>query len=883
LLSCALVACVAWFVWLGRENAFNEAKRDMMTLSRALSEDTERTFQGAEALQAGVIERLRAIGVRSGRDLTTAAGALEFHETLNQKTSDIVYVDALAVVDASGQIVSASDAWPAPSANLADRDYFRALRNDATLTTFIGNPTRGRVRGTWAIHLARRISGPQGEFLGIVLIAIKVAYFESAYAPFVMPGGRVSLFRADGVLMARAPHADADFAKRYGADPMFDGEAPEKAGVVTLPAQKNGPPERLTAFDRLASYDLVLCVSKSKSEIMAKWDEFTRALTIATAAMLALIATTIVVLARSIEQQGKTARAERARVAAELQMAAQEQVLKHAGRFEIALNNMLQGLCMFDMQDRLIVCNSRYAEMYALPENLTRPGVTWREIMAHRINKVGYRDLDLQTAIARREAADFAHRPSTRTIELADGRTIFIRYQPIKEGGWVGTHEDITERRQADERLSHMARHDVLTGMPNRQFLQERMADAVANLPTGEQFAVFCLDLDHFKETNDTLGHPVGDALLREFASRLKAVVGPDATTARIGGDEFAILQSDIASADASMALAERVMAIANDPYEIEGHQINIGVSIGIALAPRDGEDGATLLREADVALYRAKSEGRRGYRFFEPAMDSQLQARRQLEIEFRKALRDENFEVFYQPLLDALERTIRSFEALVRWRHPERGLIPPNDFIPLAEETGLIVELGEWVLRTACREAARWPSDVRVSVNLSAHQFKVPDIVGVVRRALEDAGIPGERLELEITETVLLGESDRTLEILHQFRDMGVKIAMDDFGTGYSSLSYLRSFPFDKIKIDKSFVQSLDQHDARAIVRAIAALGKTLSMATTAEGVETEAQLATVIDKGCTEAQGYLFSKPVPASELPALLNKYNRWPRAA
>jgi diguanylate cyclase (GGDEF)-like protein len=883
LLGCALVACVAWFLHVGRENAFNGAVRDLSTLSRALAEDSERTFEGAEALQTGVTDRLAAMGVGSETDLAAAASSREFHETLKQKVADIIYVDSLAVIDAGGRILSGSDAWPPAPVNLADRDYFRALVNDPAKQTFIGDPSRGRVSGVLGLHMARRIAGPRGEFLGVVLVAIKVAYFERAFAPFVMPGGRVSLFREGGVLLARSPRDEADFTKQYGGDPLFDGEAPQNEGVITMRAVAGGRPERVVSFERLSRYGLVMTVSEARSEIMAKWDEFTRAFSFATAAMVALIATTAVVLTRSMEQQRQTARAERARLEAEAQMAAQREVLVHAGRFEVALNNMLQGLCMFDANEHLIVCNSRYAKMYALPEHLTRPGVPWRDIVAHRLSTFGYRGLDMEEVVAQHEAIDLRRVAATRSRELADGRTILIRYQPIREGGWVATHDDITERRQADERLSHMARHDVLTGLPNRLLLQERMDNAVLRLREGGQFAILCLDLDHFKRINDTLGHPVGDALLREFASRLKAAAGPGATVSRVGGDEFAVLRPDIGGPETMQVMAESLSRTLNEPYDIAGNAINIGVSFGIALAPRDGEDGAALLREADIALYRAKSEGRRGYRFFEPGMDSELQARRQLEIEFRKALRDENFEVFYQPLLDARARTIRSFEALARWRHPERGLIPPNDFIPLAEETGLIVELGEWVLRTACREAARWPDDVRVSVNLSAHQFKAPDIVGAVRRALDDAGIPGDRLELEITETVLLGESDRTLAILHNFRDMGVRIAMDDFGTGYSSLSYLRSFPFDKIKIDKSFIQNLDQHDARAIVRSIAALGKTLSITTTAEGVETEAQLAMVIEKGCNEVQGYLFSKPVPASEVAALLNKYNRQTRAA
>jgi predicted signal transduction protein with EAL and GGDEF domain len=318
-------------------------------------------------------------------------------------------------------------------------------------------------------------------------------------------------------------------------------------------------------------------------------------------------------------------------------------------------------------------------------------------------------------------------------------------------------------------------------------------------------------------------------------------------------------------------------------PYEIDGHEINIGASIGIALAPRDESVGALLLRLADIALYRAKSERRQSYRFFEAAMDAELQSRRRLEIDMRKALVNDEFEVYFQPINDAKTKSIRSFEALVRWRHPDRGMISPAEFIPLAEQTGLIVPLGEWVLRTACKEATFWPSDVRVSVNLSACQFKAGDLTGTVRKALADTGLSAQRLELEITESVLLDGSSDNLATLHELRGLGAKIAMDDFGTGYSSLSYLRSFPFDKLKIDQSFVRNIDKRDAREIVRAIAGLGRTLGMTTTAEGVETEDQLKAMIAYRCTEVQGYLFSRPVPASDVARLLDMFHSARQAA
>jgi diguanylate cyclase (GGDEF)-like protein len=577
------------------------------------------------------------------------------------------------------------------------------------------------------------------------------------------------------------------------------------------------------------------------------------------------------------------AETERVRLAAEIERTAQREILKHAGRFEVALNNMLQGLCMFDVDDRLIVCNQRYAKMYALPDELTQPGARWRDIVAHRVKTFGYRDLGYDDVLAQHRAIDLTKNETTATRVLGDGRIIFVRHQPINEGGWVATHEDITERHKAQEQLSHMAHYDALTGVANRYLLQERMERAVAGLQRSDAFAVLCVGLNHIKSANDALGHAVGDALLREVAARLSACVQGSDTLARIGGSEFAILQIGIAGPDEPIDLARQVLDVLTRPYEIEGHQINIDASVGMALAPRDETAGPPLLRQADIALSRAKMEGGKTWRSFEVAMDAELQSRRGLEIDLRKALANSEFEVYFQPINSAKSRTIKSFEALVRWRHPERGMISPADFIPLAEQTGLIVPLGEWVLRTACQEAIHWPTDVRVSVNLSACQFRTGDLIGTVSKALADAGLPARRLELEITESVLLDGSSDNLATLHGLRGLGAKIAMDDFGTGYSSLSYLRSFPFDKIKIDQSFVKNIDQRDAREIVRAIANLGRTLGITTTAEGVETEDQLKTMIAYRCTEVQGYLFSRPVPASEVRGLLEMFYQARQAA
>jgi len=441
---------------------------------------------------------------------------------------------------------------------------------------------------------------------------------------------------------------------------------------------------------------------------------------------------------------------------------------------------------------------------------------------------------------------------------------------------------DITERRKAEARIAYMAHHDGLTNLANRELFQERLKQA---LETDKPVAVLCVDLDLFKNVNDSLGHPIGDRLLKLVADRLRAQVRGNNLAARLGGDEFAvILSSDVSPHEAS-DFASRLIQLLSAAYEIDGNEVMIGASIGIALSPGDGDTSEELLRNADLALYRAKEDGGGVHRFFEREMDRQAQMRRDMELDLRRALANGEFELHYQPLVDIATDRISGFESLLRWRHPEKGMISPADFIPVAEDIGLIVSIGEWVLREACNEAVKWSADVKIAVNLSPVQFRSRNLVQVVVSALANSGLSPKRLELEITESLFLAETETNLAILHQLRELGVSISMDDFGTGYSSLSYLRSFPFDKIKIDRSFVKDLARRsDCVAIVRAISGLGRSLNITTTAEGVETMDQLDWLRAEGCNQLQGFLFSAARPASDVEQLLSRFGtRASRAA
>jgi len=444
--------------------------------------------------------------------------------------------------------------------------------------------------------------------------------------------------------------------------------------------------------------------------------------------------------------------------------------------------------------------------------------------------------------------------------------------------GYLVAVVDMTERRKAEARIAYMAHHDGLTDLPNREFYQERLRQALADAQAiNRRVAVLCVDLDLFKNVNDSFGHPMGDRLLRLVADRLRSQVRGNHVAARLGGDEFALILSTDVSPNEVSDFSTRLINVLSASYDIDGVEVVIGASVGIALSPSDGTTSEELMRNADMALYRAKSDGGGVHRFFEREMDRLAQKRRDMEVDLRRAFVNGEFELHYQPLVDIGADRISGFESLLRWQHPDKGMISPADFIPIAEDIGLIVPLGEWVLREACTEATRWPADVKVAVNLSAVQFRSRNLVQAVISALAHSGLSPLRLELEITESVFLAETEANLAILHQLRELGVSISMDDFGTGYSSLSYLRSFPFDKIKIDRSFVKDIaERPDCVAIVRAISGLGKSLKITTTAEGVETVDQLEWLRNEGCNEVQGFLFSAAKPAGEVAALLSRF-------
>jgi diguanylate cyclase (GGDEF)-like protein len=552
---------------------------------------------------------------------------------------------------------------------------------------------------------------------------------------------------------------------------------------------------------------------------------------------------------------------------------AREREAALAGQFDTALNNMPQGLCMFTSDGHLAVMNHCFGEMMNLPPDLAHLRPSASGILSACVDAGSISEASGKMILAEIENPQ-AKGIITTDPDVARGRSLSWAFQPMADGGAVVLLEDVTERRNAEARITHLARYDELTGLPNRVNFRDEIEHLLAAPHgTGQMSALLFIDLDQFKQVNDTLGHPCGDQLLCAVADRLRAMLRPEDFVARFGGDEFVVFQQNIRSPDEAAALARRIVDHLSERYKIDNHLVEIGASIGIAMTA--GVSADTLLKNADMALYRAKADGRGTFCFFREEMAQIVEARRILELDLRRALANEEFELFYQPLVNLQSGKISTCEALLRWNHPLRGTVSPIDIIPVAEDMGMIVDLGRWILRKACLECMQWPEAVNVAVNFSPQQFHQRDLLSEVRYALDVSGLPPQRLEIEITESSLLRNTQHTHELLAQLRELGVRISLDDFGTGYSSLSYLHNFPLQKVKIDRSFLEGIDTDRPLRLLRGVARLSADLGMSVVVEGIETNEQLELVnADGTVSEAQGYLFSRPVPALRVRQLLN---------
>jgi diguanylate cyclase (GGDEF)-like protein/PAS domain S-box-containing protein len=921
--------------------------------------------------------------------------------------SGLPQVHALGYLDANGIRSNHWQTWPAPKMDASFLEYFQVLKSNPKRASYLDAPVLGPVTGAWVAIEARPVLAKDGRFSGVVYASTDMKYFQELFRSTSMGDGyAITLLRNDGTLLTRYPMAGQIGTKVPAS--VLATLSDSRSGVSRSTSPVDGQ-ARIAAACSLMKYPLVVVVTQDEDSAFAPWRRTAITMGAIAAAMIGLIVIAAWLIARSWQQQERlnAARAEiiesdKVRALAEAELNRQRDLAEQSRRFNAAVENMTQGLCMFDRDARLVVCNDLYAKMYRLPAELLKPGSLHRDIIAHRVRsgvlQGGHGNAEVQQQLSALSALP-AEKRSSRIDEHADGTLVRVTRQPLPGGGWVATHEDITEQRRAEEelyetkqfldsiidnipiavvvkdavtrkfvlvnrtfqamrglgrdelvgksvfafynqrtaefidrldsevlqgrcdgknleydvdtqdgtriyatsriiirdndgeakylivvindvterkkseqRIAFMAHHDALTGLANRAAVTQQIEEAAARQRRrGDSFTVLLLDLDRFKHVNDTLGHSAGDALLRQAAARLKALLRETDVLARLGGDEFAIIQSgETDQREAASALADRTIEIFAKPFDIDGNEVNIGTSIGIALAPEHGTNPDSLLKMADMALYGAKSAGRNGYRFFDPDMGAAADARLALENELRRAVAQNEFELHYQPIVDTKTRRICSAEALIRWRHPTKGLIPPDHFIPMAEDTGMIAPIGMWVLRTACADAAAWPANVKVAVNLSPVQFRKTNLADAVMTALAESGLPPERLEVEITETALIESAAECLPALHRFKNAGIAIALDDFGTGYSSLSQLTMFPFDKIKIDKSFTQNLTKRaECAAIISAALTLAQNLDIATTAEGVETNDQYKLLRLAGVTSLQGYLFQRPCPVSEI--------------
>ena len=842
-----------------RERALESSERELENTVLLLARHFDQQFQDLGAIQEDFVAYVKSAGIDTSEQYRRRLSGQDIHVMLKAKIGALSYVGGINLFDSDGVLINSANAWPVPAVSIADRGFFKTFKSDPRSPSLLVEPVYSRITGLWTTVLARKMTGPNGEFLGTSGRGIEPANFEKFFASLALgDGAAISMYHRDGTMLARHPHVDAMIGMNFKSGPVHQQVLSKSDhGTIRITSPIDGQ-KRLASARLLSHFPISVVATTTVVAALADWREQIRFLIAVAGLSVLAIAALLFLVVRKLSQQ--------------------HQLEKQ--RLDTAINNMTQGLLMFDASRRLVVANQRYIEMFGVSTDVVKPGCTLPQLLQHR-KEIGSFAGDVDEYCSNLYGKLAQGKVFQKILVAADGGSIQVSYRPLRRGGWVTTLEDITERRRVEERITHLAHYDALTDLPNRTLFHEQLKRELARIVPGEQLAVLYIDIDEFKSINDTLGHLIGDQLLKSVAASLGHCVSGTDFVARLGGDEFAVVQTAVKTVDDVTDLATRVFDAIRKPYECLGHQVTTDASIGIALAPQHGADLDQILKNADLAMYAAKSAGRRTYRFFEPEMDARVRARRILEMDLRQAIIDGSFEVYYQPSVTLEDNKIVGCEALLRWRHSERGMISPAEFIPVAEETGLIDELGEWVLTTACAEAATWPDDIKIAVNVSPVQFKSGTLALKIVAALAASGLQASRLELEITEAVLIRDDEAALAILHQLRAIGVRIALDDFGTGYSSLSYLQRFPFDKIKIDRCFVNDIAEPDGSScIVQAVVNIAAARHMTTTAEGVETKQQLELLRALGCAEMQGYLFSPAKPAAEIRQL---FDREPSAA
>ena len=866
-LVAAIVLGTAITIFNSRDRALAGRERELQNIALMLADQTDRVFEAAERVQINLIERMQALGIASGEDFEQKMSGFDIHLMLKDKIIGLPHIGTFTLINAQGKLFNFSRFWPIPTINVVDRDFFKAFQSNEWRTFFLSKPIHNRATGTWVVQIARKVPGPKGEFLGLVLAAIELQSFEQFFSSIALePESSISLFHRDGELLARYPRVDTLIGRSYAANALFPkllehsdhGSARQKSVI-------DGE-DRLIAAHRVAHYPVVVAVTTTVAAALANWRDAAKFLIAAGGLAALMIAAVVLVIVRQLLQGKKRF---------------QQELGGQKLQLNTALNNMSQGLLMFDSSARLVVCNQRYIEMYGLSPEVVKPGLTLRELI-ERHKETGSFPGDPEQYCSEILTAVAQGIVTCLSANTTDGRTIQVVNQPMANGGWVATHEDITERRQADEQLKRVAHYDQLTGLPNRLLLQKELGRLLAGDGHDGPTSIALFDLDGFKDVNDTLGHTIGDELLIEVGERLmKVAQGHDQLSrmCRLGGDEFVAIFPNCGDPRRIDEIVASMLNRLAEPFHINDHVLHLGASAGIAIAPSDGSSVDELIANADLALYQAKSGGGRTHRFFLPVLRAQAHARRDLDLELRRAFAEDEFEIYFQPQIRIADHAVVGAEALLRWRHPTQGILAPGAFIETLAKSPIARDVSKWILREACERSAAWRAIGlplgRIGVNLFPTQLHDEAMLKNIEDVLQETGLPAEVLELEITENVALDHKHATLPLL-KLRDKGVKLAFDDFGTGYASLSSLTRFPVSRIKIDRSFVREITSDaNAAAIVRSLIAMAHNLGLEVIAEGVETSAQATFLLNEQCEEAQGFFYSKPLPAIEFEGYLKR--------
>jgi diguanylate cyclase (GGDEF)-like protein len=831
-LIAGMIAVVWCGIWLHltqqRQEFASQAMRDSSNLAQAAAESIGQTIGGVD----DALRFMRAVYTSDPKHFDLAAWASRVNQTH-------AVAFEFAIVDRNGMLTASSLGPVTAPTDFSDEDFYKAQIGDIPDRLFVSRPILGRASGRWSLLFTRKLVAADGWFMGVIAASVEPTWLTRLHERLDIGRGALMLIGGDGVVRALATGANSDAGKGIGLDVAGSALLAAAAGADRGTLNWRNPvdgAQQIVSFRRLADDSSIVAVGLDAGEVFAPYRLYVRQCEFFTAGLTLLILITGCLLL------GNTRR-----------LLVSRQVLKDT------MDAISQGIVMVDSRGRIPVINRRATELLRIPSRLAMADLKLKDIPAGDFEVVG-EPVAVGGPFESGAGGAYEH-------VGADGTVLEIRTHALGNGGAVRTYTDITERKNAEAQIIHLALHDSLTGLPNRRLFLERLAQAIARSGHGGNgCAVFWLDLDRFKYINDQHGHVFGDRVLLQVVDRLRGLVRGEDFLARFGGDEFCILRAAVGEAAGAETLAHGLVNLLSEPYRVDGQQVLLSASVGIALCPADGTSVDQVLANADTALFRAK-EGRGTFRLYEPAMDVRIAERRLLEQDLRQALAAEQLVVFYQPIFAGATCEATGFEALVRWPHPTRGDISPEEFISVAEESDLIVRLGHWVMQTACAEAMCWPGSLRLAVNLSPKQFLETDLPGRVASILADTGLPAERLTLEVTEGVLIDNSERALAALTALKDQGVQIALDDFGTGYSSLGYLRRFPFDCIKIDRSFVRTLCEDDgSRAIVQAILALGRNLKLKVVAEGVEDQAQLQWLRAARCDEVQGFVLGRPMPA-----------------